>query len=66
MTHTEEMKMLTALQKIQKNTERIANALEAMNNPRRIVEGALKREPEDPDREKLDEMVARAIMEVDE
>lgn len=30
MTHTEEMKMLTALQKMQKNTERIAIALEKL------------------------------------
>lgn len=30
MNHNEEMKMLTALQKIQKNTERIAKALEKM------------------------------------
>lgn len=61
-----EEKIARYLGKIAANTERIAKALEAMNNPRRIVEGALKREPEDPDREKLDEMVARAIMEVDE
>lgn len=63
---TNEEKITRYLGKIAANTERIAKALEAMNNPRRIVEGALKREPEDPDREKLDEMVARAIMEVDE
>lgn len=30
MTHTEEMKMLTALQKMQKSTERIAIALEKL------------------------------------
>lgn len=63
---TNEEKITRYLGKIAANTERIAKALEAMNNPRRIVEGALKREPEDPDREKLNEMVARAIMEVDE
>lgn len=63
---TNEEKITRYLGKIAANTERIAKALEAMNNPRRIVEGALKREPEDPDREKLDEMVARAIMEGDE
>ena len=43
MTHTEEMKMLTALQKIQKNTERIAKALEERNNPRQVIEGYLRR-----------------------
>lgn len=63
---TNEEKITRYLRKIAENTDRIAKALEAMNNPRRIVEGALKREPEDSDREKLDEMVARAIVEGDE
>lgn len=65
-----EEKIVRYLGKIAASTERIAKALEARNNPRKIVEDALKKGPlTDEEREeaarknRLDEEMAKAILE---
>lgn len=70
MKQIDEQHMLRYLRKISENTERIAKALEARNNPRQIVERALKKGPlTDEEREEAakkdrhDEEVAKTILE---